>query len=150
MMYYIALVIFILVLLGSMMLGGSPAMFIDLPSLLMITLITLPMFMASGLSKDLGRAFQILIYQKKTYAKAELGRSLEAVTLIIKLLILSGIFGFLTGMISFARQLSDLSQIGPAFSVMLLTTYYALFSILIFLPVQARIKALLHEKSSEE
>ena len=74
-MYLIALLVLIFVLIYSAVLGnsleGALSLF-DIPSLMIITFITVPMLLASGLITDLKRAFKAIMVKNMTYTKLEL------------------------------------------------------------------------------
>jgi flagellar motor component MotA len=142
-MYFISIIVFLFVLSVSILLSVPLTTFFDLPSLLILTSITIPMLYASGLFPDFKIAFQIMIIKNKDFSKSQLEQSLLAIDLTIKLIVLSGLLGAIIGFVSFLKQLNDPSTIGPTIALILLTTFYALFGVIIFLPVQAKLKKLI-------
>ena len=145
-MYIIALLLLIFSLVFATALGKpleSIYNVLDLPSLLIILIITIPMVLASGLFPDLKRAFKLITLKNVVYTKLELQRSLEAVRLTVKLVVFSGIFGSLIGLINILRYLSNPEYLGPNMSVMLICLLYSLFGGFIFMPIMAKIKVML-------
>jgi len=153
-MYLFALLILIIVIIYSAVIGQpfvSALNLFDIPSLMIITFITMPMLLASGLLGDLKRAFKVIMVKKVTYTKVELQRSLEAVKLTIKLIMFSGIFGFLIGLIQILKFVySNLQALGPNLSVNLVIIFYALFGCFILLPIQSKLKVLILSTSEEK
>ena len=153
-MYLFALLILIIAIIYSAVIGQpfvSALNLFDIPSLMIITFITMPMLLASGLFGDLKRAFKVIMVKNVTYTKLELQRSLEAVKLTIKLIMFSGIFGFLIGLISiFKFVYNNLQALGPNLSVNLVLILYALFGCFILLPIQSKLKVLILSTSEEK
>lgn len=142
-MYFVGILIFIVFLVVLALFTGSPASFIDIPSILVILGISLPMLMASGLFSDFLRGIRIMGQKTNTYSAIELKKSETAVSLMIKLVLLSGIFGSTVGTIALLSQLNDAGKIGQHFAIALITLFYSLFILFILLPIQAKIKAIL-------
>jgi len=142
-MYIVALVIFLLILFYSLSLSGSLISIIDIPSIILIGFITVSMLLASGLIKDLKRAFVIMAKRDINFTKLELQRSLEAVQLTIRLLLFSSIFELVISAIAILKLVDNQIRMGPNFSVALITVFYALFGCLIFLPIQSKLKVLI-------
>lgn len=142
-MYIIALVMLIAVLVWSAVLGqsvGAILNFIDMPSLLIILMITVPMLLASGLFPDLRRAFRVIMVKKAAYTKLELQRSLEAVKLTIRLIFYSGFLGTIVGLITILKSLKDIDVLGPNLSVMLICILYAIFGSFLLLPIASKLR----------
>lgn len=148
-MYITALFVFLLALLYSILICASPMVFIDFPSLLIIVLLTVPMLMAAGLGGDLIRAFKVMVRKNHPYTDTELQRALHAVEYTIKLLWYAGFTGAIIGLVSILCNLSNPEQLGPIASVMLLTIFYALFACFFFLPIRAKLKAMLITKAPQ-
>ncbi len=152
-MYIIALIILIFALVYSSVFGQpleSIYNVLDIPSLLIILMITIPMLLASGLFPDLGRAFKVITFKKADYTKLELKRALEAVRLTFKLVVFSGFFGSLVGLINILRYLSSPETIGPNVSVMLICTLYSVFAGFIFMPIAAKLKVMIYASDEEK
>ena len=154
-MYFIGLIVFITILAGTTIVSGTPTAFVDLPSIIAILAFCIPMLMASGLFTDFLRGFSIMGQKVNTCSLLELRKTDIALKLAVRLFLLSGILGSLIGIIGLASSLSALSRLGPNLAVALLTLFYSILFILILMPVQAKVKAILitldeedsHEKS---
>lgn len=145
-MYLIALIFLIFALVMTAVFGQpleSIFNVLDLPSLLIILMITIPMLLASGLFPDLKRAFKVITVKKADFTKLELQRALEAVRLTVRLIVFSGVFGSIVGLINILRYLSNPEALGPNMSVMLICTLYSIFAGFIFMPISSKIKVML-------
>lgn len=146
-MYIAALILLLLSVSYSMLIGSSSIgyilNFIDLPTLLIILSISIPMLLASGLFPDLRRAFHTIMFKKSVFSKKQLQCSLEAVRLTIKLILYSGIFGALICGIQILTRLNDPLLLGPSLAVAMISIIYAVFGCFIFMPIEARLKTLI-------
>jgi len=124
----IGIVLFFLVILMALFIGGGQhaiAIFTDIPSLLFVTLIPLSMSLLAGLTSDYLRSFKI-VFGGSAYSINECKASSIAMSLMIKLVYLSGFIGSLIGFVQLLRYLDNPLNIGPALSVVVLTLFYAL------------------------
>lgn len=142
-MYFIGLLIYLALLIGTTLLVAAPAAFIDLPSIIVILVLSFSMLLASGLLPDLFRGFKVMGRKENIFTALELHKTEIAVGLTIKLLLLSGFLGFMIGLVGMLSSLSDLSLIGKNLAVAMLTLLYALLLIFILLPVKAKVKAII-------
>ncbi len=142
-MYFLGLVVFIVFLICSTMLSGSIASFIDLPSIVITLAFSIPMLMASGLLPDFVRGFKIMGQKFNTWSLFELKKTEIAIQLMIKLLLFSGLFGCVIGIVSILSNLSDISKLGPNLAVTILTFLYSVLFVFILLPVKAKVKAII-------
>lgn len=142
-MYFLGLVVFMVFLAWSTLLSSSLASFIDLPSLTIILAFSIPMLMASGLLPDFIRGFKIMGQKINTWSLFELKKTEIALQLMIKLLLFSGLFGSIIGLVSILSNLNELSKIGPNLSVSILTFFYSVLIVFILLPVRAKVKAII-------
>ncbi|HYE81959.1 MAG TPA: hypothetical protein VEG39_07320 [Clostridia bacterium] len=142
-MYFVGLVVFIAFLVCSTMFSGTPASFVDLPSIIVIMTFSIPMLMASGLLTDFIRGFKVMGQKVNTWSLLELKKTEVALRLMTKLILLSGSLGSLIGVVSIMSNLSDVSKIGPNLAIALLTLLYSILFIFILLPVQAKVKAII-------
>jgi len=152
-MYFVGLIVFIAVLAGTTIVSGSPAAFVDLPSIIIILAFCIPMLMASGLTSDLLRGFKLMGQKVNIWSLLELKKTDTALKLTVRLLLLSGILGSLTGVIGLVSNLSSIDRLGPNLAVALLTLFYSILLILMLIPVQARVKAMIitvDEEASNE
>jgi flagellar motor component MotA len=142
-MYFIGILVYLALLIGTTLLVGSPGAFVDLPSIIIILVFSVSMLMASGLLGDLIRGFKIMGKKENTYTALELRKTDIAVGLAIKLLLLSGVLGSLIGVVAMLSSLSDMSVFGKNLAVALLTLLYALLLVFILLPIRAKVKAII-------
>ncbi len=149
-MYYIGLALFIVILLLISGLSGAPTAFIDFPSLIVIFGISVPILMASGLFKDFMRGFKVMSSKDNLYTPVELKRTLVAINLASRALILSGIIGTFTGIVGMLVHIDKISMIGPSFAVAILTVIYALVFTGMIMPIKFRVEAVLSTFSSIE
>jgi flagellar motor component MotA len=142
-MYLIGILIFVGLLVGITFFTSAPLVFVDLPSLLVILALSAAVLVASGLMGDFVKGFKLMGQKTNPYSVIELKRIGAAVRLVICSLFLSGGVGSIVGAVAILSQLGDPAAMGPNFAVALLTMLYALVFVLILLPVQARVRAVL-------
>ena len=143
-MYLVGLTIFICFLIGSTFLSGSPAYYMDIPSLIIILTFSVPMLMASGLLPDFLRGFTIMGQKENTFSTIELKKTREAISLMIKLLLLSGIIGTMIGLL--AIFINPGLKLWPNVAVSLITLVYSLLFAFILFPIKSRVNAILFTK----
>lgn len=137
-MYFISIAAIILVTIIVCFTGNtSIADFMDLSSLAIILLLCIPILISAGLFKDFNNAFRIALHKGKEYSLIEIRRALEAVSLVIKTLLYSGIFLSAVSLIVLLRRLSEPAEIGPNLSVAILTWIYTLAIAMILLPIKS-------------
>ena len=142
-MYFIGIAIYLALLIGTVFLVGSPASFIDFPSIIVVLVLSFSMLLASGLLPDLCRGLKLMGKRENTLTSLELRKTEIAVGLAIKLLLLSGFLGFMIGAIAILASLSDYSLIGRNLAVAMLTLLYSILLVFILLPVRAKVKAII-------
>lgn len=142
-MYFVGLVVFISFLVGSTVLSGALASFIDLSSIIIVLTFSIPMLMASGLLTDFIRGFRIMGQKVNTWSLFELKKTEISLRLMIRLLLLSGLLGCLICIISILSSFSAISKIGPNLAIASLTLLYSVLMVFILLPVQAKVKAII-------
>lgn len=143
-MYIVGLIVYVAFLVGITFLCGKPAIFVDLPSIVVILGPTLALLLASGLMPDFARGFAVMAQKENTHSRLELQKTETAVGLALRLLLLSGFLGSLIGVVALLASLSDISTLGRGLSVALLTLLYAVLFSFILLPIRAKIQAILH------
>ncbi len=119
----------------------------DLPSLIMLILICIPLLISAGLIKDFNNAFGIAFGRKKDAGLNELKRAAEALTLTIKTLMCGGILIFLMSMITILHTLSTPQSLGPKLSIAIISLIYAFIFSLLLLPLRSilNIRIIEHE-----
>lgn len=135
----LAAVILMLVFCG----GISWQMFVDIPSLILLAVIVIPVVCVSGFGKDFIKAFSITGTKKET-TLVQINRSIEAVKLVKSTLLYTGIFTTLFSiMIVFRAEAERGVELGRLLvncEVAMITLVYALGLCLILLPVSAALK----------
>lgn len=151
-MYFISIftIILVTVLMGCSSGSFSLAYFIDLPSILMILLICIPILISAGLFGDFNNAFRIALSKKRDNSLIAIRRALEAVTLMIRTLLSSGLFLLSFSLLMILRRLDDLSALGPVLSVALITWAYTLIITLLLLPIKSILNVRMIEFMPEE
>lgn len=119
--------------------------YIDLVSLVMLAIFTLPILIASHLLKDFNNAFRLSMKKNQIKSMSEIKRAIEAVDLVMKVLLGSGAFISLFLIVMILGNLDTPSTIGPQISVALLSLVYALAINLFLLPLRAVLRRRLQE-----
>ena len=119
--------------------GGGLAYIIDLPTLLCMFVLTVPVLLKEGLGKDFIRAFKLL---RKQYSCSfsELRHALDVVEMMQKQIFCAGIIVSFQGLFMLLHSLSDIASIGPNTSVALLAVFYTAIFELLMLPLQIEVK----------
>lgn len=150
-MYLISIIAVIGVTIGICILEGmSLTWLLDIPSLLIILLITIPILFSTGMLKDFNNAFAFVLGRKKAESLKQLKRSVEAVTLAIKTLLLSGFFTAFVQLVVILGSLSDKSKLGSTLAVSILVVVYASGLSLLLVPLRSKLKIQIVEYLSEE
>ena len=125
--------------------GNYLIRFIDLPSFFCVAGVTILILVASGrlgiFFKGIGLAF------RKSYITddggsendPEIKAAISAIKTAITANLLGGLFGTLTALMYLLTQITDLSSLGPAVAVALITMFYGLFFAIILLPIRERL-----------
>lgn len=147
-MYFVSIIAIILV---TVILSFSVSIqsFIDLSSLLLVLLLAVPILISAGLFRDFNNAFRIALGQKKN-SLVEIKRALEAVNLMIRTFLCTGLFLFLVSMITVLHRLDTPATLGPAISVSLLCFIYGTAMVLLLLPVKAILQVRIIEFMPEQ
>jgi flagellar motor component MotA len=119
-------------------LTGVVAVFLDLPSLLLILVPLLFFCCVTKSGKILGAYINASFKKEHAYTKAELEAFSAASKNTIKFILAVGAFGFMTGLIATLAYLGSPEYLGPNLAVSLITVTYAIaISCFVFFPVQA-------------
>jgi flagellar motor component MotA len=114
------------------------AVFIDLPSALLILMSLLFFLLISKSGKILGKYIKTSFRKEYLYTETELVALSAAVKNTIKFLLATGGFGFMSGLIATLGYLGSPEKLGPNLAVCLITlTYSIAVSCFVFLPVQS-------------
>lgn len=112
---------------------------IDLPSMVIILILTVPVLLRGGMWKDFKRAWKLL---RKNYTchLGELRRTLDVVEMVQRQVIYAGIISLLMSLIAILHNLSDPMRLGPNMAVAILTMLYAVCFEMLLLPLQLEVK----------
>lgn len=141
-MYFIGILIFMGLLIGTTQFSATLKAYIDFPSIVVILGFTIPILMASGLLGDFAKGFKVMGEKENSFTALELKRMLIANKLAITLILLSGIMGSIIGGIGILSRLENM-QIGPSLAMAVLTFFYAIVFTVLLIPIQAKIKTIL-------
>lgn len=149
-MYLISILALVAAMIGMCFFEGlSPAWLIDTPSILLILLITIPMLLSAGLLKDFNNAFRFVVGKKKVENIKELRRSVEAVSLAIKVTLFSGVLISVIQCVVILGTLDNPEKLGPMLCVSILAVVYALGLSLLMLPLRTQLQVKIIEYLSE-
>ncbi len=153
-MYILAIVgviLSVLVMAISSGLGVSTTlvMYFDIPSVILLIILCIPMLLAAGLLRDFNNAFAIALSKKKIASITEIKRAIEAVELTMKSLMYGSIFTFLFSLIIILRCVDSLQLLAPNFSVAILTFIYAIGFNMLLLPIKAKLNIKMTEYMQE-
>lgn len=126
---------------------GSIASYIDPASLIFLIGISGVLLLASGLWQDFRRALRAAFSKQNIYTPLELKNSVLAVRLTLALLFFTGIFASLMGIVALLAM-NEQEKFLPYMSVALLTTLYSWVIILMLLPIQYKLKALIMDEEA--
>ncbi|MDE7323285.1 MAG: hypothetical protein K2N73_11315 [Lachnospiraceae bacterium] len=145
-MYLLSILFLIVFCIGySLMIsGGNIYSYLDLASLILIILSVLPILLSTGLLKDFNNAFRLSIKRREAGSQIELQRAVEAVNLVIKTLWAAGVFHFAFGTIHVMASMEGVTLI-RGISVSMITLLYAVFFIILLLPLRTRLHVCLLE-----
>lgn len=134
---------FILFILTLILIFSPMAIVIDFQSLIVILGITIPVLLLSGLFKDFIKSFRLLTLSENPFSKIELKKMQASIELTIKLLGFSGILAAFVGIIASLNGFTDMTILFSNLAISLIAPLYSLLFIIILLPIEAKIKAIL-------
>lgn len=112
---------------------------IDIPSLIILLIFTVPMLLRGGAWRDFMRAWKLL---RKEYSchLSEVRRALDVVEMMQRQVIYAGVISALLTFITVLHNLSGLESLGPSLAVAILTVLYAMIFEMLLLPLQLEAK----------
>ena len=134
---------FILFILTLILIFSPMAIVIDFPSLIVILGITIPVLLLSGLFKDFVKSFRLLTLSENPFSKIELKKMQASIKLAIKLLGFSGVLAAFVGVIASLNGFTDMAILFSDLAISLIAPLYSVLFIIILLPIDAKIKAIL-------
>ena len=137
---------------GMIILSGGPGsvyMYMNLPSLICLMVLSLPILARNGLWKDFIRAFKLL-NKKYHCGLSEMKRSLEAVQLMQKQILYAGIVITLLSMIYILLTNLAWEQFSANLGIALIEILYAAILELLLLPLHFETKRRIIDYMEEE
>ena len=137
-MYFIGLLLAVFILVATMLLGGSPMLFVNAPSVMIVVGCSIALQIATHGGKN-SAVFKFSV--PDNLSDDERSSRSAAIIDFRTYLVASGWIGFLIGGILMAANLTDLNALGPGLAVALLTVFYGYFlSYFIYYPLQRRLE----------
>lgn len=148
----ICVILLTAVMCGTWGVAGSTMFywFYDFPTIIYLVMFLVPLLISGGLLKDFSNAFRLVIGKKEAGSLQELKRAKEAISLTIKIMVVVSVFICAIQGIFIIYSMADPAQLGPSFSVMLLSLIYGMGLALVLLPLQARLNVKIQEFISEK
>lgn len=156
-MYLLSILVFLVLCIVFMIFWtggvlGNIVYFIDMPTIITLALLVLPMMIIAGVMKDFNNAFRLGAKVKKPAKQAEIRRAIDAVSFAMKAFWIAGIFGFLVPTMNtflhFAGELDVLLAM-KYIAVGSIPLCYASMVSIVLLPLRARLKRRLDELCEE-
>lgn len=128
-MFLLGMIVFVAATAMAMVMGGEIAMFINLPSLIIVIPPALMLTLASTSKQSRIHAMQLLFNEETDLNSTELSAAKQVFTLFGNMNLFMGWIGVVIGAVAMASNIEPetFNQVfGPAFAVCLLTLFYAL------------------------
>ena len=111
--------------------GGNVRMFLNLPSALLVLGLSYFLGVAAYGRRDFNYSLKALLFAYRRKLPHSLGiRHVGIIRSMRQYLIMSGVLGFLVGVVQMLNHMDDPSAIGPAVAVALLTVVYGVLLVL--------------------
>ena len=144
-MYLLSLFVFMVLVVGFMAITGGGGLhgliyFIDMPSIILLILLLVPMLLNAGVLKDLNNAFRLGARRKVQAKRLELMRAVEAVSFTIKALWTAGIFSVIFQFsIAIMGKAPDADMAFLYTAVSIIPIWYTTFFVILLLPLRTRL-----------
>ena len=154
-MYLLSLFVFMVLVVGFMAITGGGGLrgliyFIDMPSIILLILLLVPMLLNAGVLKDLNNAFRLGARRKVQAKRLELMRAVEAVSFTIKALWTAGIFSVIFQFsIAIMGKAPDADMAFLYTAVSIIPIWYTTFFVILLLPLRTRLNMQLNTLSEE-
>ena len=154
-MYLLSLFVFMVLVVGFMAITGEGGLhgliyFIDMPSIILLILLLVPMLLNAGVLKDLNNAFRIGARRKVQAKRLELMRAVEAVSFTIKALWTAGIFSVIFQFsIAIIGKAPDADMAFLYTAVSIIPIWYTTFFVILLLPLRTRLNMQLNTLCEE-
>ncbi|MCM1266943.1 MAG: hypothetical protein NC302_03485 [Bacteroidales bacterium] len=132
----------LILLFGGLQAGGFRSLvfrLLDLPSLIIVLVFTVPVLIRNGVWKDFKRAF-LLLRKNYTCHLGELRRTQDVLEMVQRQVICAGILSMLVTFVIILGSLYDLAALGPNVAVAIMTVLYATVIVMLLLPLQLEVK----------
>ena len=154
-MYLLSLFVFMVLVVGFMAITGGGGLhgliyFIDMPSIILLILLLVPMLLNAGVLKDLNNAFRLGARRKVQAKRLELMRAVEAVSFTIKALWTAGIFSVIFQFsIVIMGKAPDADMAFLYTAVSIIPIWYTTFFVILLLPLRTRLNMQLNTLCEE-
>ena len=154
-MYLLSLFVFMVLVVGFMAITGGGGLrgliyFIDMPSIILLILLLVPMLLNAGVLKDLNNAFRLGARRKVQAKRLELMRAVEAVSFTIKALWTAGIFSVIFQFsIAIMGKAPDADMAFLYTAVSIIPIWYTTFFVILLLPLRTRLNMQLNALCEE-
>lgn len=128
-MFLLGMIVFVAVTAMAMVMGGEIAMFINVPSLIIVFPPALMLTLASTSKQSRNHAMKLLFSEDADLNHTQLSAAKHVFTIFGNMNLFMGWIGVVIGAVAMASNIEpeSFSQVfGPAFAVCLLTLFYAL------------------------
>lgn len=115
-------------------------MFVDLPSLVLLLLFSVPPMVCSGMWGDFMCAFSA---GKKDFSVAQLKRSEKAVSMVQRFVLIGGFFSVFVALIVCLSDVSDFSMLRKNLAVVCISAFYTAALEFILIPLDANVRTAL-------
>ena len=137
-MYFIGLLLAVFILVATMLLGGSPMLFVNAPSVMIVVGCSLALQIATHGNKN----FAIFKFSVPDNLSDEERSSRSAEIKDFRtFLVVTGWIGLIIGFVLMGANLRDLNALGPGLAVSFLSVFYGYFlSYFVYYPLQRRLE----------
>lgn len=112
----------------------------DIPALLLLLLLSIPVIVSSGCARELADAFPLALGKKRADSFAQLKRSRVAVETAMKTFVFSALFIAMFKTVLTLRTLDSLDALGPAVAYVATTLVLSFLFNLLLIPVKTRLE----------
>ncbi|MFP4562738.1 MAG: MotA/TolQ/ExbB proton channel family protein [Spirochaetia bacterium] len=145
--YFFSIIIFLVLIVAAVITsGGKMGYFLNLPSFLMVTLITLTLLRGSFSFREMGKYFKIAFEDSIEAPRGEIKNGIQFFRIMQIYLIVSGFLGTVIGAMAMLSALEMSVRVGFGASLALLTLLYGIiFTLLIPVPFRSGLEKRLNK-----
>lgn len=111
--------------------------FIDVPTMVILLIFTVPVLFASGMAEDFAMAFQM---GKKQCSLVQMKKTLEAVKLLQRLVLCGAGFTTMISLLFILHMLDEPAAFGPNLAVAILAVFYGIIIESLLIPLSAYVQ----------